>query len=71
MESFIERISSHTGSKLTPSTMKFTVKWLNYDDSQNTVESWKNLRRTDQLHDYLREHKMKHLIPKEFREPSD
>ena len=70
MEFFIEKIISHRGDKKSPSTMQFLVKWLNYDDTHNTWEPWKSLRMTDQLHDYLRLQKMKSVIPKEFRTPS-
>jgi hypothetical protein len=70
MEFFIERIISHDGNKKSPSSMRFLVKWLNYDDTHNTWEPWKSLRMTDQLHDYLRKNNMKAVIPKEFRVPS-
>ena len=67
MEFFIEDIISHVGNKRAPSTMKFYVKWLNYDSSFNSWEPWKALRTTDQLHKYLRDNNMSHVIPKEFR----
>ena len=47
--------------------MKFYVKWLNYDSSHNSWEPWKSMRSTDQLHKYLRENNMLHVIPREFR----
>ena len=67
MEFYIEKIMTHTGDKKTPSRMEFLVKWLNYDESENSWEPWKSLRKTYQLHNYLREHNMQSLIPKEFR----
>ena len=68
MEFFIEDIISHVGNKKAPSTMKFYIKWLNYDSAFNSWEPWKFLRATDQLHKYLRENNMNHVIPREFRE---
>ena len=67
MEFFIEEIVSHVGNKKKPSTMKFYVKWLNYDSNHNSWEPWKSMRATDQLHTYLRNNNMLHVIPKEFR----
>jgi hypothetical protein len=67
MEFFIEAIISHVGNKKAPSTMRFCVKWLNYDSSHNSWEPWKSMRNTDQLHKYLRENNMTYIIPKEFR----
>ena len=70
MEFFIEEIISHRGEKKTPSKMTFLVKWLNYDQSHDSWEPWKNLRATDQLHDYLRLNNMQKVIPKEFLKKS-
>lgn len=67
MEFFIEAVISHIGNKKAPSTMKFYVKWLNYDSSHNSWEPWKSMRSTDQLHKYLRENNMFNVIPRKFR----
>ena len=68
MEFFIEDILSHVGNKSKPSTMRFHVKWLNYDSTHNTWEPWQSLRTTDQLHKYLRDNDMVKTIPKQFRD---
>ena len=67
MESVIADILSHVGNKKKPSTLKFLVKWLNYDSSHKSWEPWKSMRTTDQLHKYLRDNNMSYVIPKEFR----
>ena len=67
MEFFIEEIVSHVGNNKKPSTMKFYVKWFNYDLSHNSWEPWKFICATDQLHTYLRNNNMLYVIPKEFR----
>ena len=67
MDFLIEEIVSHVGNKKKHSTMKFYVKWLNYDSNHNSWEPWKSMRATDQLHTYLRNNNMLYVIPKEFR----
>ena len=64
MEFVVEKVLQHSSDTKTPTTMSFRVKWLNYDDTHNTWEPLKNLRLCEALHDYLRENKMKHFIPK-------
>ena len=52
--------------------MTFLVRWLNYDQSHDSWEPWKNLCATDQLHDCLRRNNMEKVIPKEFlNKPSE
>ena len=65
MEFFIESIIRHKGNSRRKSEMKFFIKWLNYDDTHNSWEPWESRRLTDALHDYLRLHNLKKLIPKE------
>ena len=65
MEFFIESIVRNKGNSRRKSDLIFFVKWLNYDESHNTLEPWESLRLTDALHDYLRLHNTKKLIPKE------
>ena len=61
MESVVEKVLNHSGDKKKPTTMSFQVKWLNYDDTHNSWEPWKNLRLCEALHEYLRDNKMKHF----------
>ena len=64
MEFVVEKVLNHSGDKKKPTTMSFQIKWLNYDDTHNSWEPWKNLRLCEALHEYLRDNKMKHFIPK-------
>ena len=67
LEFFVESILSHTGNTKILSTLEFKVKWLGYDETHNSFEPWKNLRNTEQLHQYLLTQNLKHLIPKQFQ----
>ena len=58
---------SHIGDFKRKSTLQFLVKWLGYDESENTYEPWKQLRNTEQLHAYLIRSGLQNQIPKEFR----
>ena len=44
---------------------------LNYDDSHNTWEPWKNLRLCEALHVYLRNNNMSRFIPKDLEGSTD
>ena len=50
MEFFIEDILSYVGNKSKPSTMRFHVKWLNYDSTPNMLESWQSVRLITRCH---------------------
>jgi hypothetical protein len=67
LEFFIESITDLQGSFDTLATLKFRVKWLGYNETHNTWEPWKNLRKTTALHQFLIARNMKHRIPKEFK----
>ena len=58
----VERIISHKGNTKFSSHLKFEVKWLGWETP--TVEPWDHIRDSEQLHAYLREHKLQRLIPK-------
>ena len=64
----VERISKHKGDpKKNKSNLYFLVHWLGYDET--TWEPWVHVRRTAQLHDYLRNHSSKairDLLPQNF-----
>ena len=64
MELVVEKVLGHAGDPKKPTTMSFHVKWLDYDDSHNTWEPWKELRLCKALHDYLRDNKIKRFVPK-------
>ena len=71
MEYFVEKVLGHTGDSKKPTTMSFHVKWLNYDDSHNTWEPWKNLRLCDALHVYLRNNNMSRFVPSNIEGSTD
>jgi transposase InsO family protein len=63
----VERILSHRCKHPNRiSTYELLVKWLGYDDSQNTWEPWENLRNNEATHHYLREHGLQRFIPKRY-----
>ena len=66
-EFVIEDILEHHGNRDRRSSMTFKVRWLGYGPESDTWEPYANLRDTEQLHDYLRTHRMVSLIPKKFR----
>ena len=64
IEYFVEKVLNHAGDTKKPTTMSFHVKLLDYDNSHNTLEPWKNLRLCEALHVYLADSKMLRFIPK-------
>jgi len=65
-EYLIRDILAHCGDRNRRSTMEFKVKWEDFGET----ESWKSyegLRHTEKLHEYLRAHRMKSLIPVEHK----
>ena len=71
LEFFVEAILAHRGNIKIVSSLEFFVKWQDYEASSNTWEPWKNLRLIPTLHEYLRAHRLSHLVPKEFVLPRD
>jgi hypothetical protein len=63
-EFHIDSILSHRGDWKRVSTLDFLVRWTGYDDSHNLWLPWKELRLTQQLHDYLRAQGKESLIPR-------
>jgi len=57
-EFLVRDIIAHRGDHHRRSSMEFLVQWTGYDASSNSWEPYK-------LHKYLREHKMRSLIPRE------
>lgn len=64
----VEKIVTHKGSKKNKTSMIFVVKWLDFDESQNTEEPWENLKDCSVFHRYLKENKMENLIPRRYKE---
>lgn len=63
----IDCILAHRGNLNLKSTLEFKVRWLGYNETADTWEPWKELRKTEQLHVYLRSKGLDRLIPVEFR----
>jgi hypothetical protein len=66
-EFMVRDIVAHRGDHHRRSSMEFLVRWTGYDASSDSWEPYKALMHVDKLHDYLREHKMRSLIPREHK----
>jgi hypothetical protein len=64
----VESIVSHSGDASKVSTLKFIVRWTGYDPNDTTELPWKELRHNKVLHQYLKDNKMKSLIPTAYKE---
>jgi hypothetical protein len=56
-----------SGSK---NEMQFKTRWLGYDPSEDTWQSWRSVVDTKALHRYLHIHEMDKLIPPKYRRDS-
>jgi hypothetical protein len=50
LEFFDEKVLDMMGDPRKVTTLKFLVKWLGYDDTQNSWEPWKEVRDVEILH---------------------
>jgi hypothetical protein len=62
----VEKILKHKGTKARRAQMEFRVKWLGYDDSDNSWVKWKDISHNAILHNYLRDHNMATIIPPQY-----
>ena len=60
----VQEILKHKGKITNKANMKFFVKWVGFKDP--TWEPWKHLKKNIIFHEYLKQHKMARLIPKQF-----
>ena len=67
MEFFIEKILHHRGNLSRKTEIEFLVKWIGYDEHNDSWEPYANLRDSAQLHTYLLEKNLQRLIPIKFR----
>ena len=67
MEFFIEKILEHRGNLKRKTDLQFLVKWLGYEDQNNSWEPYSELRDSEQLHQYLLENNLPHLVPTKYR----
>jgi transcription termination factor NusB len=65
-EFLIRDILAHRGDRNRRSTMEFLVKWEDFGDTESW-EPYAGLRHVEKLHEYLRVHKMRSLIPVEHK----
>jgi transposase InsO family protein len=63
----INEVLAHRGNINLKRTLEFYVSWAGYDDSHNSWEPWSNIRKTKQLHAYLRDKGFENQIPTQFR----
>ena len=61
-ELWVEAILDHKGHQRDKTNMTFEVQWRG--ETTTTWEPWSSVRLTEPLHEYLRAHKMKTIIPK-------
>ena len=66
-EFLVRDIIAHRGDHHRRSSMELLLRWTGYDASSNNWEPYKALMHVDKLHKYLREHKMRSLIPRLFQ----
>ena len=66
MEFFVVTVIDMKGDPNRKTSVEFLVKWLNYDDKDNTWVRYADLRDNQHLHDYLNSKDLRRLIPKKF-----
>jgi hypothetical protein len=66
-EFVVESILEHRGSRNRRSSLEFKVRWAGFGESCDSWEPYKSLMHVGHLHEYLRTHTMKSLIPKEHK----
>ena len=59
----IKGTKSGKSRKFNRTNLQLLVQWAGYDDSYNTWEPYKELRYTEQFHQFCREKGYKYLIP--------
>jgi Chromo (CHRromatin Organisation MOdifier) domain len=67
LEFYVDKVFGHRGDVKAKRDLEFHVKWLDYDESQDSWEPYSALRDTSHLHEYLRLHKLEKFIPRKFK----
>ena len=62
---YIEKVISH---KVKHNKMQFKVNWFGCGRDEDTWEPYHNLKDTEQLHVYLRAHRMESMIPSKYKD---
>ena len=65
----IDHVRAHRGDRNDKTNMTFLVRWTGFSESEDSWEPWENLRNTDALHQYLRDNRMRSLIPRDSTAP--
>ena len=63
-EFLIDHIVTHNGDPKNKTQMMFKVRWLGYNEEDDTWEPWIHLRDTLQLKEYLDSHQLSSLLRK-------
>ena len=63
----VDSILQHTGDTNSVKTLQFLVRWKGLGSASDSWEPWSSLYRTRALHVYLYTHKLRKLIPNQFR----
>jgi len=66
-EFVIETVLGHRGNRQRRSTMQFHIRWAGFGEDHDSWEPYKALMHAEPLHRYLRDNKMKTLIPKDHK----
>jgi hypothetical protein len=67
MQYIVGRIIRHQGTMRERLNLRFLVKWEGYGDEHNSWEPYSELRHNVVLHEYLNTHRMRALIPPQYR----
>ena len=66
LEFYVEKIITLEGGIRKVSSLTFLVKWLGYEDTDNTYEPWSGMRDNVKLHEFLIRENLKNLIPRKY-----
>jgi cleavage and polyadenylation specificity factor subunit 1 len=63
----VEKILKHKGNIKRKNSLSFLVRWIGYGPEDDQWIKWSELRTNIALHNYLKEHNLKTLIPTQFK----
>ena len=65
-EFYVEKVLSLQGDIKKVTSLTFLVKWLGYDNADNTYEPWSGMKDNVKLHEFLIRENLKNLIPRKY-----
>ena len=65
-EFYVEKVLSYQGDIRKVTSLTFLVKWLGYDNADNTYEPWSGMKDNVKLHEFLIRENLKNLIPRKY-----